>query len=184
MLGFNRLIGSIKDTWDEVCEKQDFPTLARGTVLRVELKAPGSMKFYHFGVYAGNKKVIHFSEGVVKKSSMYEFVEGNTDWVDGWVDVMKFNIDLPFSSEVSYKRAKSQLKRTDYNLLKSNCEHFATWCRTGQAVSAQAFGNETDVFDRSISGALINIPGVVSKFNNKLKMNKSRDIIIDNIVDI
>lgn len=132
-------------------------------------------------MYAGNKKVIHFSEGIIKKSSLHEFIEGNTGWADGWVDVMGFGIELPFSAEVSYKRAKSQLDRTDYNVLKSNCEHFATWCRTGQAVSAQALGSETDIFHRAASGSLLNIPGVVSKFNNKLKMSRSREILIENL---
>lgn len=35
------------------------------------------------------------------------------------------------------KRARSRIGEKEYNLLSKNCEHFATWCKTGIAFSRQ-----------------------------------------------
>ncbi|XP_060558526.1 phospholipase A and acyltransferase 4-like [Ruditapes philippinarum] len=43
----------------------------------------------------------------------------------------------PYPRETIVKRAESKLGSNDYNVLKWNCEHFATWCRYGKAVSKQ-----------------------------------------------
>jgi hypothetical protein len=39
--------------------------------------------------------------------------------------------------DVVVRRAESRLGEKKYNLLFNNCEHFATWCKTGIATSRQ-----------------------------------------------
>ena len=40
------------------------------------------------------------------------------------------------------KRARSRIGQRGYSLLYNNCEHFATWCKTGQHCSVQAEGGK------------------------------------------
>jgi len=49
--------------------------LARGNVLRVELEHFNIFKFDHYGIYAGEKEVIHFSEGKIRRESIERFIE-------------------------------------------------------------------------------------------------------------
>lgn len=175
----------IVDSWEEACDKVDNPRLARGSVIRVELTRLGIVGFDHFGVYAGNKEVIHFSEGKVRKDSLDKFIEGAGIFNAREVDVMAFSPEYieHISLEKSYSRALSCLGLTGYDVIDSNCEHFAIWCRTGRAISGQAFGGESDRFDvmSGAAAAAINLPRMIGKLFNKLGMEKSRSIFIDNL---
>jgi len=42
------------------------------------------------------------------------------------------------SNEETLRKAESRLGEAKYNPLTNNCEHFATWCKTGEAESEQA----------------------------------------------
>lgn len=174
---------SMSETWEDVTEETNHPQLARGTVLRIELKSMNLFNFDHFGIYAGNKKVIHFSKKKIRKEPLSKFVDGASMFNGNYVDVMGFSetaIDQ-VSSEESYQRAKSCLGMVGYDLVEANCEHFALWCRTGEAMSGQAFGSNSMLFEGQ--GAL-NIPRLIGKAYNKLGMEKSRSICFDDIVDI
>ncbi|WP_217875222.1 lecithin retinol acyltransferase family protein [Pseudoalteromonas shioyasakiensis] len=146
----------------------------RGTVLRVEKDELITPCYYHFGIYAGEGKVIHFSRGEVRKDELDVFLE-DTGMFNSDIDIMYFDPEYSskYTLEKSYRRAKSKLGERDYQLLKNNCEHFAVWCRTGKAVSAQAFGSKSNHY-----GAL-NLPGIISFFNNELGMDVSRSVSID-----
>ncbi|WET41337.1 lecithin retinol acyltransferase family protein [Citrobacter enshiensis] len=154
--------------------------IRRGCVIRSELSKLG-FTFYHFGIYAGNEKVIHFSDGVVKREALDHFVEK----FERYFDIMALDEKhtSEFSLEKSYQRARQCLGMSEYSLLKNNCEHFALWCRTGKALSSQSFGSESqkissmDHFNRIKID--INTPGIMSYFNNKLGMQTSRRITLD-----
>ena len=45
--------------------------------------------------------------------------------------------DSPDATHVIVKRALSKMGQLGYNMLWSNCEHFASWCRYGMAWSEQ-----------------------------------------------
>ena len=49
--------------------------------------------------------------------------------------VVDYTSSLPADTVI--QKAKSKLGEVEYSLLLNNCEHFATWCKTGQHVSAQ-----------------------------------------------
>ena len=175
----------ITESWQEACEGVDNPKLTRGVVLRIELTRLGVIGFDHYGVYAGNKKVIHFSEGKIRKESLYKFIEGAGIFNANEVDVMAFSPESieAISLEESYERAKACIGTTGYDVIDSNCEHFALWCRTGRAISGQAFGSESDTFEPIDSAAAlaINLPRLIGSLFNELGMKKSRTIFIDNL---
>ena len=93
--------------------------------------------YWHHGIYINRRKVIHFSGGpggdnsgaTICYTTPEEFAGGR-----------KIHVAV-YANRVSHRktveRAKSQLGRTDYDLNDRNCEHFATWCVTGKAVSKQ-----------------------------------------------
>ncbi|SKA54676.1 lecithin retinol acyltransferase family protein [Photobacterium toruni] len=192
------IFGSIKDVWNDVvvdswneaCEEVNYPKLKRGSVLRIELKRLGIIGFDHYGIYAGKRMVIHFSEEKIRREHISKFIEGAGIFNGNHVDVMKFpdkNTES-ITLEDSYNRAVSCIGMKGYDVLESNCEHFALWCRTGVAFSGQALGKYSDKFEVcstvSLSGCSINFPRAIGKIFNDLGMEKSRSISVSNIVDV
>ena len=99
--------------------------------------APGShlvssrLGYTHHGIYVGNGEVVHYllDEGVTL-SDLEEFSCGNAVRV-------RTHPGAPYSGEECARRALSRLGEDQYNLVFNNCEHFATWCATGEQRSPQ-----------------------------------------------
>lgn len=99
--------------------------------------------YWHFGVYAGNREVIHFSSGSggemnpltadIICSSLDDFTQGDYTVVDS-------KERRKFTREEVVDRARRMLGRQlgSYDPITNNCEHFANWCKSGRAVSHQA----------------------------------------------
>lgn len=99
--------------------------------------------YWHYGVYIGNSKVIHFSSGTGNEmnpltaeiicSSLEEFTKGDYTEVD-------HKEPCAFTKEEVVGRAKRMLgrQRGCYDPFTNNCEHFANWCKCGRAVSHQS----------------------------------------------
>ena len=86
--------------------------------------------FNHHGIDLGDGTVAHYLEGrEILRSPLEEFSRGQPLRV----------ISHPDSSPVGVTlwRAMGRLGEQDYNLLFNNCEHFATWCKTGRHRSGQ-----------------------------------------------
>jgi hypothetical protein len=114
--------------------------MPRGDRLEVERRLAGSAVVYtHHGIDMGDGTVVHarprdfanpFGGGSVVQTSWHEFAAGRPVWV------------VPFRSarfpaaEIA-ARAASQVGRPGYCPLVENCEHFATWCATGDPTSRQ-----------------------------------------------
>lgn len=45
----------------------------------------------------------------------------------------------PFSPDAVIRRAESRLGRSGFDIMQNNCEHFATWCKTGIKDSEQVY---------------------------------------------
>lgn len=95
--------------------------------------------FYkHYGVYIGNKKVIHFApkkEGgiaIIHKTTLSKFLGDETDY-----HVVDFSGEKVYTRKATVRRAKRCIGIKGYNLFSANCEHFALWCRTGHRHSTQ-----------------------------------------------
>lgn len=99
-----------------------------------------SRGFYdHEGIYSGANRVIHFASpysgapkhlASIRETSLAEFALGGTITIE---------TDTPTRAapQEIVTRARSKLGRKGYDLFNSNCEHFASWCRTGRANSPQ-----------------------------------------------
>ncbi|WP_052507604.1 lecithin retinol acyltransferase family protein [Desulfonatronovibrio magnus] len=92
--------------------------------------------YTHHGIDCGDGTVIHYSGDLsskrgasVRRISMREFA--GTRKVH-----TKYHCSSN-DSETTVRRAQSRLGESRYNLLKNNCEHFATWCKNGKAESTQ-----------------------------------------------
>ena len=86
--------------------------------------------FNHHGIDLGDGTVAHYLEGrEILRSPVSEFSQGEV------VSVMDHTNASP--AGVTLRRAMSRLGEQNYNLLFNNCEHFATWCKTGRHRSEQ-----------------------------------------------
>lgn len=89
--------------------------------------------YQHHGIDIGDGTVIHYRKPseIIEQTSWNTFTRGNK------VYVRQYPEGFYFLSDVVIKRAMSRLGENKYNLLFNNCEHFATWCKTGISESKQ-----------------------------------------------
>ena len=86
--------------------------------------------FNHHGIDLGDGTVAHYLEGrEILRSPLDEFSRGQPLRVIPHPDASPVGVTL--------RRAMGRLGEQDYNLLFNNCEHFATWCKTGRHQSGQ-----------------------------------------------
>ncbi len=111
--------------------------------------------YLHFGIYIGDNRVIHYQgdgdigiNNYVIETSMSEFMNGQTQYFALDFEHIneevkdKFGInrfDKIYSGWETVERAKSKLFEKNYNLIFNNCEHFASWCKTGSKEMRQCF---------------------------------------------
>lgn len=95
--------------------------------------------YYHHGIDLGDGTVIHFSgepmrksNAVIRRSLMIEFIGD-----DGEYSVVNYPPIRCLPPDEVVARAFSFLGQRLYNLVFRNCEHFATYCKTGEWKSAQ-----------------------------------------------
>ena len=95
--------------------------------------------FNHHGIDLGDGTVAHYLEGrEILRSPFADFSQGEVVSVTEHADASPIGVTL--------RRAMSRLGEQNYNLLFNNCEHFATWCKTGRHRSVQVDG----VIDRAL----------------------------------
>ncbi len=116
--------------------------MARGDHIYV-VTSIGWVTFQHHGIDMGDGTVIHLSASdgtratlvdrsgqfAVRRATLEEFSKGKPVLVVQHVD------RLPV--QTTCELALNQVGRRGYHLLNGNCEHFATYCATGQAISRQ-----------------------------------------------
>lgn len=92
--------------------------------------------YTHHGIDYGDGTVIHHPGGIdqkiqatISRTSMFAFAGGKIVFVKEYG-----KCDLP---DIVIERAKSKLGKSGYDLFNNNCEHFATWCKTGIDKSEQ-----------------------------------------------
>jgi hypothetical protein len=92
-----------------------------------------SARYQHHGIDCGNRSVIHYSkagdEATILRTSYESFSWGNP--------VYPVQHSSGYVADVVVERAASRLGEQRYDLFFNNCEHFATWCKTGRNESAQ-----------------------------------------------
>lgn len=87
--------------------------------------------YEHHGIDCGDGTVIHYRKPseTIERTSMETFTRG------GKISICEY--EVCYISETVVMRAESRLGERKYNLLYNNCEHFATWCKTGNSYSTQ-----------------------------------------------
>ena len=96
--------------------------------------------YKHYGVYAGEGRVVHFAplagaeinakNAVIHETTLEEFLKGGVLAID-------HASRAKFSQEEIVRRARGCTGSKDYCLVVHNCEHFARWCVTGAYKSRQ-----------------------------------------------
>jgi hypothetical protein len=89
--------------------------------------------YKHYGIDCGDGTVIHYRKPseIIEQTSLATFSRGNP------VYVAEYSEGFGYIPDVVVERAKSRLGENNYNLLSNNCEHFASWCKTGISDSKQ-----------------------------------------------
>jgi len=112
----------------------------KGDVIWVNRIVKG-LPYNHCGIYEGDGKVIHFAplegmeisqkNGIIHRTTIEKFKDNCP------LFIMKFPQKKCFPPDVVVKRARSRLGEKGYDLKWNNCDHFATWCKTGKHKSIQ-----------------------------------------------
>ncbi len=96
--------------------------------------------YTHHGLYIGDNQVIHYlREEGVKIATLDEFSESQK--------ITKREYPQCFDADKAVSRAKSRLDETDYSLFLNNCEHFVSWCKTGNSESQQVKKSSKELYD-------------------------------------
>jgi hypothetical protein len=87
--------------------------------------------YSHHGIDCGDGTVIHYRKinATISRTSWDEFANGKEVFLKEYIES-----DLP---DVVIRRAESRLGEEVYDVGSNNCEHFATWCKTGIHISEQ-----------------------------------------------
>ena len=86
--------------------------------------------FHHHGIDLGDGTVAHYLEG-------REILRSPIDAFRQEQAIAVIEHDAASTTGVTLRRAMSRIGEQNYNLLFNNCEHFATWCKTGRHRSGQ-----------------------------------------------
>lgn len=110
--------------------------------------------YTHHGIDCGDGTVIHHPGGldqklqaVISRTSLSAFAAGRVVFVREYG-----KCDSP---DLVIERAESKLGAPGYNLFNNNCEHFATWCKTGIYESEQVRNVGAAAGGASGSGAAV-----------------------------
>jgi hypothetical protein len=108
--------------------------MARGEQIYVYRELLNLQGVYeHHGIDCGDGSVIHYRKPseIIERTSLETFTRGNK------IYVRQYPTGFSFIPDIVVSRAESRLGEQKYNLLFNNCEHFATWCKTGISDSKQ-----------------------------------------------
>ncbi|UIF88309.1 lecithin retinol acyltransferase family protein [Cupriavidus sp. UYPR2.512] len=93
--------------------------------------------YVHHGIYVGNGEVVHYVGfkgflrcGPVEKTTLAGFANGFGFRVESGTQARNIETEV-------IRRATARLGEDDYRLLTNNCEHFCTWCLSGESRSEQ-----------------------------------------------
>ena len=94
--------------------------------------------FYtHHGIYISDNEVIEYSSSCIRVTTLVKFRNG------GNLEVVRYKKALPNRRTIQI--ARNFLNTANYNLILRNCEHFATFCKTGKWYSDQVASKSLDL---------------------------------------
>lgn len=120
--------------WNRAPTKRTIPPprpMARGDHVRVSRGT-----YWHHAIDCGDGTVIHYTgelknwrDAAVRRTPVGDFAKGAA------VECVPYRRSSP--PDRVMLRAESRLGEARYSMLRNNCEHFARWCKTGNAASYQ-----------------------------------------------
>jgi hypothetical protein len=118
--------------------------------------------FSHHGIALDDDAVIHLSKksGKICRSTLDEFRESYS------VEVCAYDACDPTATVI--ERALSREGEAGYCLFAHNCEHFATWCKTGRAASGQAQAAARRIVAAAAKGTVKATTCILAKQTSKL----------------
>jgi len=127
------------------------------------------LPYNHCGIYEGAGYVIHFAapsgmeisseNAVVHRATFERFQDG--------CQVKVLDVDSRFTPEETLRRARSCMGHRGYNFATFNCDHFATWCKTGEYRSIQVDDVKTVLreMDNPVADIVCDIHDIAEKIN-------------------
>ena len=92
--------------------------------------------YSHHGIYAGEGNVIHFKGSEKEKRDPAVIITDIDNFLNGGkLRRRDYKERLPYSESLII--AREHLSKKGYSLRVNNCEHFATYCATGNKKSRQ-----------------------------------------------
>lgn len=116
--------------------------LQQGDQIAVEGEQCG-IDYFHHGIFLGHEKGVADFGGATKSDATVRVVDIMQFTIRGERKLVRINYPNGgcLSPEIVVKNAEKLVESPDmmgvYNVLKNNCEHFATKCKIGLAVSDQ-----------------------------------------------
>lgn len=112
--------------------------IEKGDILWADRRSKG-LPFDHCGIYEGNGNVIHYAapDGIEIKQKNAIIHRTTYEIFKDGCKVKIYRLSKGYSPEETVQRARSRLNEKDYNFTLNNCDHFATWCKTGEHLSLQ-----------------------------------------------
>lgn len=120
----------------------EYRSLKRGDQLAVEGESSG-IEYYHHGIFLGHEKGVADFGGANKKDAKPRIVDllAFTDYGKRRLVRIIYPNNECLPPEIAAQNAEKLVVNPEhwgpYDLLKNNCEHFATRCKTGIAISFQ-----------------------------------------------
>lgn len=143
--------------------------------------------YCHWAVYIGNNEVVHvtgidgpvaakpghsfsvsgvhFNKAEVKKENVFKVLGSSKCKINNKKD----GKNKCYTAKEIVERALSMIGPLKYNVLWSNCEHFAFWCRNGSAISDQA---DNLLTAGMVFGSLVIIGGLLYNATGSDKSSK------------
>lgn len=135
--------------------------------------------FSHHGIDIGDGTVVHWWSGdngskhplnkvtrkanaQIRRSSLEDFCDGQ------WSSICVRGYQQCFEAEIVVQRALSRVGEKGYHLLWNNCEHFATWCKTGCQHSEQVHGAQRQLTTTVAKTAACATVKVLAKNSSKI----------------
>ena len=110
--------------------------------------------YTHHGIDVGDGQVVHYTGEVGQKSDASVCRTSLGDFSRGAETKTRVYGECD-SIDETIKRAESRLNEDSYNLVFNNCEHFATWCKTGEHKSEQVKDTTTTTGASVLAGSAV-----------------------------